>query len=213
MENTEGGQRDRRATGARPDEGPPTQAWRPGEKTEAWRPGSSRPSWRPADPAPTQRPAAAPPRAPDPPTQRITPPAREPVTPPAKAAPAQTATAPVQVRRLRRGRLAIRKVSPWAMFKFSLVFFFCMMLIVLLGTAIIFAMLKAFGVIADLEKLLRGDLGFDVTISGGMIFRWVFLLGLVGTVVMSAIAMFMSFLYNLIADVVGGIELLVTERE
>lgn len=119
---------------------------------------------------------------------------------------------PVQVKRLRRGRLAIRKFSPWAVLKFSLVFFFCMLLIVLLSSAIIFATLKAFGVIDNIERTLR-ESGYDVTLSGGLVFRWLFLLGLVGTVVMSAISMFMAFLYNLIADVVGGIEMLVTERE
>lgn len=116
------------------------------------------------------------------------------------------------MRRLRRGRLAIRKISPLATLKFSLVFYFCMLLIMLLGTAILFATLKAFGVIGNIEKLLR-DLEFDVTIAGGVIFRWMFLLGLVGAVVASAITVFMAFLYNLIADVVGGIEILVTERE
>jgi len=116
------------------------------------------------------------------------------------------------VRRLRRGRLAIRKISPWATLRFSLVFYFCMLLILLLGTSIIFATLKAIGTISDLESLLR-DLEFDVTISGGVIFRWFFLIGLVGTLVASALTTFMAFLYNLIADVVGGIELLVTERE
>lgn len=118
----------------------------------------------------------------------------------------------MQVRRLRRGRLAIRKIAPFAVLKFSLVFYFCMLLIMLLGTAIIFATLKAFGVIDSFEKLLR-DLDLTVTISGGVIFRWFFLIGLLGTVVFSAITTFMAFLYNLIADVVGGIELLVTERE
>ncbi len=118
----------------------------------------------------------------------------------------------VQVRRLRRGRLAIRKIDPWAVLKFSLVFYFCMLLIMLLGTAIIFATLKAFGVIDSFEKLLR-DLDLNVSITGGVIFRWFFLIGLLGTVIFSAVTTFMSFLYNLIADVVGGIELLVTERE
>ena len=33
------------------------------------------------------------------------------------------------------------------------------------------------------------------------------------TIVATAVTVFMAFLYNLIADVVGGIELLVTERE
>ena len=79
--------------------------------------------------------------------------------------------------------------------------------------AIIFAILKAFGVIANLQKLI-GDLSSSpYTISGGRIFRWLFLFGLLGAVVASAVTVFLAFLYNLIADVVGGIELLVTERE
>ena len=118
----------------------------------------------------------------------------------------------VQVRRLRRGRLAVRKIDPAAVLKFSLVFYFCMLLIMMLATAIIFAFLKAFGVIANIEKLFR-DLDFHVSITGGFILRWFFLIGLAGTIVATAVTVFMAFLYNLIADVVGGIELLVTERE
>jgi len=120
--------------------------------------------------------------------------------------------ATLQVRRLRRGRLAIRKIDPWAVLKFSAAFYFCMLLIVLLGTAIIFAFLKAFGVISNIEKLFS-DLDFNVSITGGLIFRWFFLVGLAGSIVATAVTVFMAFLYNLIADVVGGIELLVTERE
>jgi hypothetical protein len=118
----------------------------------------------------------------------------------------------VQVRRLRRGRLAVRKIDPGAVLKFSLVFYFCMLLIMMLATAIVFAFLKAFGVIANIEKLFR-DLDFHVSITGGFILRWFFLIGLAGTIVATAVTVFMAFLYNLIADVVGGIELLVTERE
>ncbi|MGH2728650.1 MAG: DUF3566 domain-containing protein [Actinomycetota bacterium] len=49
--------------------------------------------------------------------------------------------------------------------------------------------------------------------SGGGIFRWLFLFGLLWAVVASAVTVFMAFLYNLIADVVGGIEVSVAERE
>ena len=118
----------------------------------------------------------------------------------------------IQVRRLRRGRLAVRKIDPGAVLKFSLVFYFCMLLIMMLATAIVFAFPKAFGVIANIEKLFR-DLDFHVSITGGFILRWFFLIGLAGTIVATAVTVFMAFLYNLIADVVGGIELLVTERE
>ena len=85
--------------------------------------------------------------------------------------------------RARRGRLALRKIDPGSVLKFSLVFYFCMLLIMMLATAIIFAFLKAFGVIANIEKLFR-DLDFHVSITGGFILRWFFLIGLAGTIVL-----------------------------
>lgn len=194
-------------------------------------PGTARPSLdRPAPPRPSEErtaslparaPAPAIPQTPMPPAPRApTPPlpstrAATPATPSARAPspPTPAARPAVTVRRLRRGRLAIRKVDPWSVLKFSLVFYFCMLLIMLLGAAIIFATLKAFGIISDIERFSREQIGTEYTISGGTIFRWLFLLGLGGTVIASAITTFMAFLYNLIADVVGGIELLVTERE
>jgi hypothetical protein len=113
----------------------------------------------------------------------------------------------------RRARLVIRKIDPWSVLKFSLLFYFCMLLIMLLGSAIIFAILKAFGVIGNLEKLIRDLSEATFTISGGAIFRWLFLFGLLGAVIASAVTVFLAFLYNLIADVVGGIEVSVAERE
>jgi hypothetical protein len=113
----------------------------------------------------------------------------------------------------RRARLVIRKIDPWSVLKFSLLFYFCLLLIMLLGSAIIFAILKAFGVITNIEKLIRDLSEATFTISGGAIFRWLFLFGLLGAVVSSAVTVFLAFLYNLIADVVGGIEVSVAERE
>ena len=200
----EGGERRRP-----PADDAPTEAWAPDdEKTRAWSARESLPEERRWPRAGATTEAAD--RADD-----VSPPVSPPPLPMKRdiAANPQGEKKPaMQVRRLRRGRLAIRKIDPWAVLKFSLVFYFCMLLIFLLGTAVIFATLKAFGVIDNIERVLR-NLQIDFTIAGGTIFRWFFLIGLVGTVVASAITVFLSFLYNLIADVVGGIELLVTERE
>ncbi len=111
----------------------------------------------------------------------------------------------------RRARLVVRKIDPWSVLKFSLLFYFCLLLVFLLGSAIIFAMLKAFGVIADIEQLFA-DVDYPVTVSGGAIFKWFFLIGALGTVVWTIITVCGVFLYNLIADVVGGIEISVSEK-
>src|SRR2546426_10715957 len=78
----------------------------------------------------------------------------------------------------RRARLVIRKIDPWSVLKFSLLFNFCLLLIMLLGSAIIFAILKSFGVIANIEKLIRDLSTSTFNVSGGSIFRWLFLFGL-----------------------------------
>lgn len=82
----------------------------------------------------------------------------------------------------------------------------------LLGSAIVFGLLKAFGVVGRIEELLSTFFA-DVTISGGAIFRWLFLFGLLGTIVSTIVTVFLAFLYNLIADVVGGIEISVSQRD
>lgn len=140
---------------------------------------------------------------------------------------AKPAEAPTQVRprpaprrepegrpakRVRRTRLVIRKIDPWTVLKFSLVFYFCVMLIMLFATAIIFAVMKLLGVIENVERFFR-TLDLDVTVSGGTVFKWFFLLGLLGTVVATAVTVLMTFLYNLIADVSGGVEITVSEPE
>jgi hypothetical protein len=104
-------------------------------------------------------------------------------------------------------------VDPWSVLKFSLLFYFCVLLTMLLGSAIVFAVLKGIGVVASVERFFRDLLDTAFSISGGAIFRWLFLLGLLGTVVASAVTVLLAFLYNLIADVVGGIEVTVAERE
>ena len=98
------------------------------------------------------------------------------------------------------------------MLKFALLFYFCLLLIALLGSAIIFALLKTFGVISKLEEVLS-TFSSNVKISGGGVFRWVFLFGLLGTIVSTIVTVFLAFLYNLIADVVGGIEIAVSQKD
>ena len=111
----------------------------------------------------------------------------------------------------------MRKVGPWSVLKFSLLFYFCLMLVFVIGLAILYMVVDALGVIDSLENLLGSFLPADpgqptFQIDGGFLFRTVFLIGLISVVVWSALTLFFAFLYNLIADLVGGIDLTLTER-
>lgn len=117
----------------------------------------------------------------------------------------------------RRIRVAIRRVNPWSVLKFSLLFYFCLMLVFVIGLAILYMVVDAIGVIGDAEELLGqffppnpGQPAFEI--NGAFLFRTLFLIGLISVVVWSALTLFFAFLYNLISDLVGGIEVTLAER-
>jgi Transmembrane domain of unknown function (DUF3566) len=116
----------------------------------------------------------------------------------------------------RRVRVEIRKVSPWSVLKFSLLFYFCLMLVILVGVGILYAVLSAAGILDSLADLLTGvgfgDAEGNFEFDAGYIFRTLFLVGVISTVLWAAFTVFVAFLYNLLADLVGGIEVTLVER-
>lgn len=113
----------------------------------------------------------------------------------------------------RRIRVQVRRISPWSVLKLSLLFYFCLMLVVLLGLGILYAVVDALGILDSISELLNSvGFGPSFQFNGGAIFRAIFFIGLISVVVWSALTVFMVFLYNLISDLVGGIEMTLTER-
>lgn len=115
----------------------------------------------------------------------------------------------------------VRKVGPLSVFKFSLLFYLCVMLIVLFALTIVYGVLSAAGAIDSFESVLGEVFGTGVTstggaepleINGGTLFAWSFMGGLVFALVWSLINVFVALLYNLIADIVGGVEITLTDR-
>jgi hypothetical protein len=114
----------------------------------------------------------------------------------------------------RRIRVGIRRINPWSVLKFSLIFYFCVMLVVLFGLAILYTLLGALGVLDSLAQLLE-EVGFggdNFEFHGFAIFRTLFLIGFLTVVIGSALTVFIAVLYNLISDLVGGIEVTLVER-
>jgi Transmembrane domain of unknown function (DUF3566) len=114
----------------------------------------------------------------------------------------------------RRVRVVIRRVNPWSVLRFSLIFYFCLMLVMLVGLGILYAVLDSLRILETTEQLLS-DVGFgdgNFQFDAGYIFRTMFLIGLISTALWAALTVFVAFLYNLISDLVGGIEMTLTER-
>ncbi len=121
----------------------------------------------------------------------------------------------------RRTRVEIRRVGIWSVFKFSLLFSFCGMLIVFLALLIIYLVLQAAGALDSFERLLgyffdsgqisnRGPQ--PVHINGAVVFTYIFLGGCLLAVAWSAVTTLVALIYNLISDILGGVEVTLSER-
>ena len=113
----------------------------------------------------------------------------------------------------RHARVVIRKVGPWSVFRFSLLFYLCIMLVFLGAFVILYGVLEVIGAVSSITRLIRdlfADQSFEI--HGGWLFTRGLGVGLVMVVVWSLINVFVAFLYNLISDVVGGIEITLAER-
>jgi len=152
--------------------------------------------------------------------------------PPEQAWPSTIIRAPAETRLPRRGvrrtRVEVRRVGPLSILKFSLIFYFCIFLVIYLALAIIWAILSASGVIDSLERLLgtifpsaeglspTGQISTGrpqpIEIDTGQVFTWLFFAGCVGVAIWSFINVFIAVMYNLISDIVGGVEVTLADR-
>ena len=117
---------------------------------------------------------------------------------------------------VRRTRVVLKKVGPWSVFKFALLYYFCVMIVILVALTLLYNLMGALGVLDDLAGLIK-ELGFGSAkggfeIDGGWLLTRVFAIGVVMVVFCALVKMFLIFLYNLISELVGGVEVTLTER-
>jgi hypothetical protein len=129
------------------------------------------------------------------------------------------ASAPVATAKLpqRRTRVTIRQVGPLSVLKLSLIFYFCVMVAVFLGLVFLYMIMQAVGVIDTIEewitKIFPQNGGASFQIAPGYLLPRAFLIGCGMVVVWSLINLMVAFLYNLISDVVGGVEITLAEKK
>jgi hypothetical protein len=122
----------------------------------------------------------------------------------------------------RRTRAEIRHIEPWSVLKFSLIFYFCVMLVVWVALLLIYMVLSAAGAVDSLARLLGYLFSSGPTVStkgptpvrinSVAVFIYLFFACLAFTVIWSLINVIIAFIYNLISDVVGGIEITLADR-
>ena len=135
-------------------------------------------------------------------------------------------TAPAVVKKsggARRARLTIRRVDPWSVLKFTLLFSLCVLVIGVAAVAALYYALDRLEVFEAINKGLQ-DLtqegsgeqatgGLEIYFGAKTIIGGAAILGLLNTIIMTALATLFAFLYNLVADIVGGIEVVLAEHD
>ena len=119
----------------------------------------------------------------------------------------------------RRARLHIKRVDPWSMMKFSFAVSLVLFFVAVVATAVLYLALDAMGVFDEVNKALAELIGstggsgggFKITAKG--VVGGSALLGAVNVVLFTALATLGAFIYNVCADLVGGIELTLAEKE
>lgn len=117
-----------------------------------------------------------------------------------------------------RASMQIRRIDPWSTLKVSLLLSVALFVVWMITVAFLYLVLGGMGVWAKLNSnvgdLLNNASGSSAElVSSGTIFGGAFLIGLVNIVLMTALATIGAFVYNLITDLIGGIEVTLADRD
>ena len=113
----------------------------------------------------------------------------------------------------RRVRRVIRKVDTWSVLKLSLLFFGCMLVMGMVAGVVLWQAARRVGTITYIEDQVKkyADLK-SFEILGPKVFTTALLTGLVLVLLGTAITTIGSMLYNLLSDIVGGVQIIMIEE-
>jgi hypothetical protein len=134
----------------------------------------------------------------------------------ARQAAAAQAVAAGQSRRARgprRARLQLRQVNPWTVLKFSCVLSIALFFVWLIVIGVLYGVLDAAGAIGkinDTVTTINGQ-GSKPPVTAGLVFGGAAIIGVINVILFIALSTVGSVIYNLCADLVGGVELTLSE--
>ena len=120
----------------------------------------------------------------------------------------------------RRARLHLKRIDPWSVMKFAFAVSFVLFVVLIVATSVLYLALDAMDVFKSINEVLAelisstggtGENTFRITAKG--VIGSAALLGVVNVVLFTALATLGSFIYNVCADLVGGIELTLAEKD
>jgi hypothetical protein len=115
----------------------------------------------------------------------------------------------------RRARLLVRHIDPWSTLKFSFVLAVAMFFVWLVAIGVLYGVLDGMGVFEQINGLyseVAGN-GTESLFTPSLVLGTAALVGAVNIVLFTALATIGAFVYNICADLVGGIEVTLAERD
>lgn len=116
--------------------------------------------------------------------------------------------------RARKVRRLVRHVEPWSVLKISLIFYFCLWVILLIAGVMLWNLAVSSGTVDNIETFVTELFALEsFTFNADQIFRASSIGGLVLVVAGAGFTVLMAVLFNLISDVTGGMRFTVVEEE
>ncbi|GLZ12552.1 hypothetical protein Acsp04_27870 [Actinomadura sp. NBRC 104425] len=140
----------------------------------------------------------------------------------APAAPAASAPS-ASGRPTRKAQLQLARLEPWSVMKFSFMMSLVCFIVLLVAVVVLYVILSGLGVFSAISDTVNDLTRQQGETSGGLdagswfsfarIFTYTLLVGALNVLLVTALSTVGSVIYNLVADLVGGVEVTLKEAE
>jgi Transmembrane domain of unknown function (DUF3566) len=119
----------------------------------------------------------------------------------------------------RRARLQLRHIDTWSAFKISFVLAVALFFIWMVAIGILYGVLSGLGVFNTVNDLFgqlgsaSGSKSSGAVITPGIVLGGAAVIGAINIILMTALCTVATFIYNMCADLVGGLEVTLSERD
>lgn len=128
-----------------------------------------------------------------------------------------------QARPTRKAQLQLARLEPWSVMKFSFMMSLVCFVVLLVAVIVLYVILSGLGVFSAISDTVNDLTRQQGESSGGLdaggwfsfarIFTYTLLVGALNVLLITALSTVGSVIYNLVADLVGGVEVTLKEAE
>jgi hypothetical protein len=116
--------------------------------------------------------------------------------------------------RVRKVTRVVRSVDAWSVFKVAVIFFVAMGVVIVTAGVLLWNLAQSTGTLDNVEGFFREAFNYDTfKLDSDVLFHALLTLTALFVVAGTGLAVVMAVLFNLIADLTGGIRVTVLERE